>query len=360
MNNQQDNKDNICEIVFRSDEGRFYRGDRLFSGVRVIKDEGILKSIFHVCEGLMWGMSRQYNDQLKLKSVTCYEDVKHGYQIEYFPFGEMFAVFVEGGVVEGITSVNRPRSARTFRKPDEQVAMLKNRLRDFYVDSCESSNFVEYYREQERLKSQVIITDEKPSIHFIAGADVAYNELEQRMVGAMVVLDVGTLEVVDQAYHEMDITFPYVPGLFSFREVPPLVEAYKKLKVKPDLIVCDGHGVAHPKGVGMASHLGIELDVPTIGCAKSRLIGGYEEVGSERGAYSSLMLGENEIGRVLRTQDNIKPMFVSVGHKISLDTACEWVLKLCPKYRQPETTRKADALVRTVMKERTDVGYPEE
>jgi deoxyribonuclease V len=180
------------------------------------------------------------------------------------------------------------------------------------------------------------------------------------MVGALVVLDAETLEVVDQAIHEMEITFPYVPGLFSFREIPPLLEAYRKLSLKPDLIVCDGHGVAHPKGAGMASHLGIELGVPTIGCAKSRLIGGYDRVGEKRGSFSSLMLGDKEIGRVLRTRDGIKPMFASVGHLISLDTACEWILKLCPQYRQPETTRKADALVRTVMKERTEVGYPEE
>lgn len=217
-----------------------------------------------------------------------------------------------------------------------------------------------YLLEQEQIRKQVSHIDAFRSVRFVAGADVAYNELEQRMVGALVILNTETLEIVDQATHEMDITFPYVPGLFSFREVPPLIEAYKKLKVKPDLIVCDGHGMAHPKGAGMASHLGIELDIPTIGCAKSRLVGGYEEVGEDRGSFSLLMLGKNEIGRVLRTRDNIKPMFVSIGHKVCLDTACEWVLKLSPKYRQPETTRKADALVRTIIKERTDVGYPEE
>lgn len=233
----------------------------------------------------------------------------------------------------------------------------KKKMENKYQDN---TDLLPFFKQQEKIKDQVIQHGFSNDFQKIAGADVAYNELEQRMVGALVVLDARTLEVVDQAIHEMDITFPYVPGLFSFREVPPLVEAYKKLKIKPDLIVCDGHGVAHPKGAGMASHLGIELDVPTIGCAKSRLIGGYDELGIKRGAYSALMLGDKEIGRVLRTQDNIKPMFVSVGHKVSLDTACEWVLKLSPKYRQPETTRQADALVRTIMKERTDIGYPEE
>ncbi|PHI19342.1 endonuclease V [Lewinellaceae bacterium SD302] len=211
-----------------------------------------------------------------------------------------------------------------------------------------------------KIKAHVIQTDGLTNCQYVAGADVAYNEIQQRMVGAIVVLNAETLEVVEESTHEMDITFPYVPGLFSFREVPPLIEAYKKLSTKPDLIVCDGHGVAHPKGAGMASHLGVELGVPTIGCAKSRLVGGYEEVGHERSASSPLLIGDQEIGRVLRTQDGIKPMFVSVGHLVSLETACSWVLKLCPNYRQPETTRKADALVRTIMKERTEIGYPEE
>jgi deoxyribonuclease V len=220
-------------------------------------------------------------------------------------------------------------------------------------------DFSYFYAQQTALSQQVVKKDSFQQVKFIGGADVAYNELEQRMVGAIVVLDADTLEVIEQAYQEMDITFPYVPGLFSFREVPPLVAAYQKLSVKPDLIVCDGHGVAHPKGIGMASHLGIELDIPTIGCAKSRLVGRYDEVGLKRGAVSPLIFDETEIGRVLRTQDNTNPMYVSIGHKVSLDTACEWVLKLCPHYRQPETTRHADALVRTVMKKRTDIGYPE-
>lgn len=207
--------------------------------------------------------------------------------------------------------------------------------------------FEHLFQKQKHLSRQVKISPTLPQIQTVAGADVAYNEKQRRMVGAIVVLNAETLEVIDQATHEMPITFPYVPGLFSFREVPPLLEAYQKLRTKPDLIVCDGHGVAHPKGAGMASHLGVELNVPTIGCAKSRLIGYYDEVGQQKGSFSPLMLGEKEIGRVLRTRDGVKPMFVSVGHLVNLDAAYEWVLKLCPEFRQPETTRRADALVRS-------------
>lgn len=351
---------NSSEVKFLSEKERFYCGEKLFTGVFTKKIDGFARGVFQVCEGLMWGVSREYNVKSQVIKVSCYEDVLHGYKIEYFPFGEVFAVYVEGEVVEVIKSVNAPRALEEFKESNEQIEMLGQRERDFQVNHCESSNFVSFYKEQERLSSQVVSADRKGRVQKIAGADVAYNEKEQRMVGALVVMNADTLEVIDQATHEMDITFPYVPGLFSFREVPPLIEAYKKLTVKPDIIVCDGHGVAHPKGAGMASHLGVELNIPTIGCAKSRLIGGYDQVGTERGMFSSLMMGDQEIGRVLRTQDGIKPMFVSIGHMVTLDTACKWVLKLCPKYRQPETTRKADALVRTVMKERTEIGYPEE
>jgi deoxyribonuclease V len=218
-------------------------------------------------------------------------------------------------------------------------------------------DFLPYYNLQNELKEQIVAIDQLPvSINYIAGVDVAYHEDSQKMVGGIVVLDAKTLEVVETALHEMEITFPYIPGLFSFREIPPLLEAYKKLTIKPDLIVCDAQGIAHPKGVGMATHLGIELDIPTIGCAKKRLVGYYDKevLGTKRGDSQSLIWDSQEVGKALRTQDEINPMFVSIGHKISLKTACEWVLKLCPKYRLPETTRAVDHLVNQVMKERTD------
>lgn len=213
---------------------------------------------------------------------------------------------------------------------------------------------------QEKIAEQIIVEDELPdSIQYVAGVDVAYNEKQQRMAGAVAVLDATTLELVDQAYHLMEITFPYIPGLFSFREIPPLLEAIKKLQKWPNLIVCDGHGIAHPKGVGMASHLGVELGIPTIGCAKSRLVGAYDEVGTKKGAFSSLIFDNKEVGRVLRTRDDVKPVFVSVGHRVSIETACQWVLRLCPKYRLPETTRKADTIVNAVIKGKTEINFPD-
>ena len=208
-----------------------------------------------------------------------------------------------------------------------------------------------YYQLQEELAAKVLTDVPKlEGIQYVAGADVAYDEAKNQMVGALAVLNAETLEIVESAYHLMEITFPYEPGLFSFREIPSLIETYNKLHIKPQLIICDGHGVAHPKRMGMASHLGVELGLPTIGCAKKRLIGEYGEVGQHRTSYVALIDNGEEIGKVLRTQDGIKPVFVSVGHQINLQDACEWVLKMTPNYRLPETTRAADQLVNRLLK----------
>ena len=212
----------------------------------------------------------------------------------------------------------------------------------------ENNQYKAYYDIQKELRARVIHTDLlSETIKHIAGTDVAYNDEDNTMIGAVVILDAETLEVIETAHHEMETTFPYVPGLFSFREIPALLEAFKKLKTQVDLIVCDAQGIAHPHGVGMATHLGLELNIPTIGCAKKRLLGEYDKstLPTQRGAIQSLIFEGKEICAALRTQDNIKPMFVSIGHKISLETAVDWVLKLCPKYRLPETTRQADQLV---------------
>jgi deoxyribonuclease V len=217
----------------------------------------------------------------------------------------------------------------------------------------EEQEFEQYYNLQNSLREKVIKEDQLPeTIHYIAGVDVAYSDNSDKMIGAIVVLDAQTQEIVEEAFHEMEITFPYIPGLFSFREIPPLIEAFKKLTIKPDIIVCDAQGIAHPKGLGMATHLGIELNIPTIGCAKKRLVGSYDKsaLGLKRGAIQDLIYNDILVGKTLRTQDNTNPVFVSIGHKIALETAIDWVLKLTPNYRLPETTRQADHLVNSLLK----------
>ncbi|MCF2910656.1 deoxyribonuclease V [Pseudoalteromonas sp. DL2-H2.2] len=203
---------------------------------------------------------------------------------------------------------------------------------------------------QEALAAQVISEDHFDSITTIAGTDVAYDDATNQLVGAIVVLDASTLEIIETQVVTESVRFPYIPGLFSFRELPPLLSAFERLTHKPDMIVCDGQGLAHPRRFGLACHLGVVLDIPTIGCGKTRLTGMHEMPLETRGASAPLIDNEQVIGEVLRTQDTIKPVYVSVGHKVSLSTAKEWILKLTPKYRLPETTRQADQQVNRALK----------
>jgi deoxyribonuclease V len=253
---------------------------------------------------------------------------------------------------------NDPKEKQRARKTVWAYLRKKNMEKGLYANP--DDDFVPYYIQQQELQKQVITEDRLPeSVKFIAGVDVAYNQSEQKLVGGIVVVDISSLDVVDKAYHEMEVTFPYVPGLFPFREVPPLLEAYKKLSIKPELIICDGHGTSHPKGAGMASHLGLELNIPTIGCANTRLIGEYAPPVEARGSWSSLKLGDIAVGRVLKTQERMKPVFVSVGHKISIETACNWILNLSLNDRLPEIIKNANSLVNDLIKQRTTFDFPE-
>lgn len=197
---------------------------------------------------------------------------------------------------------------------------------------------------QRQLVSRVERNDRLGEIRTVAGVDVAYDKHSARLVAAAVVLNAASLTVIEQATAEDVVQFPYIPGLFSFRELPPIAMALQRLKITPDLIVCDGQGIAHPRRFGLACHVGVLFDVPVIGCSKTLLLGTHEAVGSKRGDYAPLIDNGEKVGCALRTQNGIKPVYVSTGHRISLPTACEWVLRLCNKYRLPETTRHADQL----------------
>lgn len=205
---------------------------------------------------------------------------------------------------------------------------------------------------QEVLRQRVILSDDLPKpVRIIAGADVEYDKNSDRIAGAIVLLDAATKAVLDVATHVMTAPFPYIPGLFSFREMPPLLAAYRKLRLQPDVIICDGQGLAHPRRFGLACHLGVELDIPTVGCGKTRLIGQYENLATERGATASLVdeTTKDILGLALRTQTGINPLFVSVGHRVSLETATQLVLSMSAAVRLPETTRQADKYAREAL-----------
>ncbi|MGW0432939.1 deoxyribonuclease V [Micromonospora sp. NPDC003197] len=206
---------------------------------------------------------------------------------------------------------------------------------------------------QDQLRPMVDLVGPGPtSPRTVAGLDVAYAEDGQRLVAAVVVLDARTLAVVDSAVVAGRVAFDYVPGLFAFRELPTLLEALDQLTVEPDLLVCDGHGLAHPRRFGLACHLGVLTGRPAIGVGKTLLVGEWDAPAGQRGSWSPLRDGPETVGRVLRTQDGVKPVFVSVGHRMDLDNACAQVLALSPKYRLPETTRQADQLCRVALAER--------
>jgi deoxyribonuclease V len=201
---------------------------------------------------------------------------------------------------------------------------------------------------QERLAPQVIrAAPEGFAPKVAAGLDVAYAAEGDSLVAAAVCLDITSLDTVDSAVVRGVSGFPYVPGLFAFRELPSLLKALAKLKVEPDVLVCDGQGIAHPRRFGLASHAGVVTGLPSIGVGKQAL-GKYEAPGPKRGDWTPLVDEREIVGRALRTQEGVKPVFVSIGHQIDLDTATDLVLRLSPRYRLPETTRAADQLVRRI------------
>ena len=201
-------------------------------------------------------------------------------------------------------------------------------------------------RLQRELATRVVARGDPPesAVRLVAGCDVAFEKARDRAVGAVVVLRYPELEVVERIVVESPIAFPYVPGLLSFRETPLLVQAFERLERAPDLVMVDGHGYAHPRRFGIACHIGLLIGVPTIGVAKSRLVGDEGVVATERGSRADLVDAGEVIGGLLRTRDGVRPLYVSVGNEIALDAAERWVLRCARGYRLPEPTRLADRL----------------
>ncbi|HZX05154.1 deoxyribonuclease V [Kribbella sp.] len=197
---------------------------------------------------------------------------------------------------------------------------------------------------QEKLRGLVEVADVGTTPQYVAGLDVAYDG--DRLAAAVVLLDATTLEEVDRAVVRGATAFPYIPGLFAFREVPALLSALAELTIRPGLLVCDGQGLAHPRRFGLACHLGVLTGIPAIGVAKTAYVGTHGALGIARGATAELVDGDDVVGAAVRTQDGVKPVYVSVGHRVTLATAVAQVLRLAPAYRLPETTRLADRACR--------------
>lgn len=198
---------------------------------------------------------------------------------------------------------------------------------------------------QNSLRSEVRIEKLTKEVKYIAGADISFEKFSNIVYAGFVVIKVKTLKVVASSSVITEAKFPYIPGLFSFRELPPLLEAWKKLEVEPDVVILDGQGIAHPRRFGIASHMGLLIDRPTIGCAKSILVGKYHDLAPTAGSTAPLKDKGEQVGVALRTKNKVNPVFVSVGHLIDLEDAIKVVMSTVLNYRIPAPTREAHLMV---------------
>jgi deoxyribonuclease V len=219
---------------------------------------------------------------------------------------------------------------------------------------------------QERLRARLNFAALRRPVRLVAGADVAYSRPTHRMHAAVVLLELPSLRVVESAEASLLARFPYIPGLFAFRELPALLAAFERLEGSPDVLMFDGHGLAHPRGFGLACHAGILFDRPSIGCAKSILVGAHGPLGDERGARADLVFQGRSVGAAVRTRDGVRPVYVSPGHRIDLDSAIDLVLATNAGFRLPEPVRLAHAATTARMRRLDprlrpprDRGYPD-
>ncbi len=194
---------------------------------------------------------------------------------------------------------------------------------------------------QKELRQQLRLQPLQKEIKTIAGADISFNKYSTTVYAGIVVMHFPSLQVIETSGITDETSFPYIPGLLAFREVPALSKAWENLNTKPDVLVLDGHGIAHPRRMGIAAHFGVVMQTPTLGCAKSLLTGKYVEPGMEAGSVSDLFHKNELIGKVLRTKKNVKPVFISPGNKISMEQSLQIILQCVRKYRIPEPTRMA-------------------
>ena len=202
---------------------------------------------------------------------------------------------------------------------------------------------------QEALKNRIILKKTFSKVRTIGGGDVAYSKNGNLLFGAIVILSFPDMEILDMATADGQIPFPYIPTLLTFREGPILIKTFQRLKIKPDIMIFDGQGIAHPRGMGLASHMGLWLNLPSIGCAKTALLDEFISPGPSKGSYEWIRREGKKVGAVLRTKENVKPLFVSPGHRIDLLTSIQLLLESCWGFRIPEPLRKAHQLSRSML-----------
>lgn len=197
---------------------------------------------------------------------------------------------------------------------------------------------------QRGLRSRVVTSNRLGTIQYVAGVDVGFENNGKTARAAICSYEVAGLKQIEAVTARQKTVFPYIPGLLSFREIPAILAAVEKLKTKPDLLLCDGQGIAHPRRLGIATHLGLIIDIPAVGVGKSRLTGTHGIPPDRKGQWVPLMDGDEQIGCVLRTRENVNPVYVSPGHRIDFETAVAWVLRTTTRYKLPDPIRAADRL----------------
>lgn len=212
---------------------------------------------------------------------------------------------------------------------------------------------------QQELRAKISLEKLNRSPKLVAGADISFNRGSDQMHAAIIVLELSTLQPVARSLISDRTGFPYIPGLLAFREIPVLLKAWQQLKLKPDVLILDGHGIAHPRCLGIATHFGIEINQPTIGCAKNILVGTHDKLPSKKGSYVDLMDADEKIGIVLRSRTNVNPIYISPGHKLSFEDTYSIVMQALTKYKLPRTTRLAHQWANKLRKGETGEGYVE-
>jgi deoxyribonuclease V len=210
---------------------------------------------------------------------------------------------------------------------------------------------------QNKLRENISLDKLESDPELVAGADISFDYGSDVMHAAVIVLELPELKPVSRSLASDETPFPYIPGLLAFREMPVLLKAWNQLQIKPDVLILDGHGLAHPRRMGIATHFGIEIDHPTIGCAKNILTGTYGKLNTEKGATADLLDDGKKVGFALRSRTNVNPIFVSPGHKLSFDDAYSIVMQVVTKYKLPRTTRLAHRWANKLRKGKAGEGY---
>ena len=214
-------------------------------------------------------------------------------------------------------------------------------------------------RLQKELRDKLLLQERDFPLNTIAGADISFNKYSTTVYAGIVIMRFPELQPVAYSLVKKEVTFPYVPGYLAFREVPALLDAWEQLPAKPDLLVVDGHGIAHPRRMGIAAHFGVVANTPTLGCAKKPLFGTYTEPGPEKGNYTALLDKDEVIGAVLRTKDGVKPVFISPGYKMDVRSSLSVITTCIGRYRLPEPTRLAHNAVNQFRLGALQEGYQE-